>query len=204
LAFGEEFMYSGGFFGDIIKWNASSAQFVSRFKVPSKRLRAMVIWRQFIISANELGVLTVWDSSVEAKPLIIIKAHDLAFFACKIYDETLITVGYDDRIKQWDLLNFNLIKVFSEPFRPFESLEIIGDSLYLGDSAGFLSVWDLSTGSEVTAVDADGDVITCFYSSDYGLLSGSRNSLLNLWDSANLVKIWSHSRKLSRHYRLNH
>ncbi|KAI3656954.1 hypothetical protein MP638_004213 [Amoeboaphelidium occidentale] len=193
LAFGEEFMYSGGFFGDIIKWNASSAQFVSRFKVPSKRLRTMAIWRQFIISANELGVLTVWDSSVEAKPLTIIKAHDFAVFACKIYDETLITAGYDDRIKQWDMFDLKLIKVFNEPFRPFESLEIIDGSLYLGDSSGFLSVWDISTGSEVTVVNADGDVITCLYSSDYGLLSGSRNSLLNLWNTVNLVKIWSHS-----------
>lgn len=80
-------LYSGSFDATVVKWGAIDGKLLSRYRGNfhqrlfhpsgrSKKLRSVVRWRGFVISAGEDWLIRGWDSSSESGyPDFVIRGH---------------------------------------------------------------------------------------------------------------------------------
>jgi WD40 repeat protein len=112
IALRNQTLFSGSDDTTIIKWNVTAGLPLFVYEGREISLRAVAIWKTFIISAGNNEEITFWSASInDIDPRATIMAHLRPVSCLLVYEETLFSGSSDRTIKQWNLTDFALLKV---------------------------------------------------------------------------------------------
>lgn len=112
IALRNQTLFSGSDDTTIIKWNVTTGLALFVYRGREISLRAVAVWKTFIISAGDNDEIRFWDASInDIDPRATIMAHLRPVSCLLVYEETLFSGSSDRTIKQWNLTDFALLKV---------------------------------------------------------------------------------------------
>jgi WD40 repeat protein len=107
-------LYSGAADNSVIKWNISTGLPIDMFRGQVKLLRAVAVWKNFVLSGGDSGRITLWENSVESlEPFAVLVDHLAAINSLIVFEETLFSSGSDSTIRHWNLTDLVVLKVLS-------------------------------------------------------------------------------------------
>jgi F-box and WD-40 domain protein 1/11 len=114
MAYGQETLYTGSLDGSVLRWDARNGTHLFSYYGRNIKLRAVVAWRNLIISGGEDDMITAWDTTVDSTEPFAALATNSVSINCLVLSENLLYSGSSDRIvRQWDLALKALTKTFA-------------------------------------------------------------------------------------------
>lgn len=110
----EDFLYSGADDSVAIKWNTTSNLPIIRYKGRERMVRTIVPWSDYIVGGGNEAQIKFWDVSIDnVDPFKVLTGHRLGIVSLFIIENALYSGSSDKTIRQWDLIDFVLIRIFT-------------------------------------------------------------------------------------------
>jgi WD40 repeat protein len=135
------------------------------------------------MSAGEDIEINIWDASIDSiEPVAVIVDHFLAINCVTVYDDFLYSGSSDTTVKQWNLTQFALNKIYEG--YPLTIISLTADQSYVYASGFARLIYQWNASSSVLAGRFEGhsdDVSTLKLSSSL-LFSGSKDQTVRVWN----------------------
>lgn len=176
-------LFTGSIDTTVIRWDAISGESIFRYIMRIKKLRAVAAWKNYVMSAGEDIEINIWDASIDSiEPVAVIVDHFLAINCLTVYDDFLYSGSSDTTVKQWNLTQFALNKIYEG--YPLTIISLTADQSYVYASGFARLIYQWNASSSVLAGRFEGhsgDVSTLKLSSSL-LFSGSKDQSVRVWN----------------------
>jgi WD40 repeat protein len=106
-------LFTGSYDTTVVKWDSISAEPLFQYKGTVKKLRAVVSWRNLVVSGGDNVQVQIWDSSIDSFEANSISLTDVLTIHClNIFEDFLYVGSSDNVLRQWDIVNLNLTRTF--------------------------------------------------------------------------------------------
>lgn len=177
-------LFSSSIDSTVIRWDTESGEALFRYSGKNRKLRAVVAWKTFVISAGENLEINIWDASINsAEPFMVLVDHTRPINVLAVYNDFLYSGSSDNTAVQWNLKNFTLSKMFEGYPDSITSLIAGQFFLYSSGFARDIYQWDVSLGSISGNFEGHTDDVYTLKLNSIFLFSGSRDRTLRVWNA---------------------
>lgn len=177
-------LFTGSIDTTVVRWDATSGNMLFQYKLQSKKLRSVVSWKYFVISAGADLEINVWDASINsAEPLIILISHREPINCLSVADDFLYSGSSDKTVNQWDLKNLTLNRIFEGYPDAIISLTAEPSFIFAAGMAGVIYQWNVSSGLLIGSFEGHTDDVYTLKLSINLLFSGSKDKTLRVWNA---------------------
>lgn len=107
----EQSLFSSSADTTVMRWNLTSMQPSFVYSGRQVILKAVVLWKTFVISGGDDAEIRFWDTSFNSRdPYHVIMGHLDDVICMRIYEDTLFSGSADLSIKHWNLTDMSAIK----------------------------------------------------------------------------------------------
>lgn len=176
-------LFTGSIDTSVIRWDAISGEFIYRYTQRIKKLRAVAAWKNYVMSSGEDVEINIWDASIDSiEPVAVITNHNLAINCLTVYDDFLYSGSSDKTVKQWNLQNFTLNKIYVGYPLTIVSLTADQSFVYASGFARAIYQWNASSSALAGRLEGHSDDVNTLELSSSMLLSGSRDQTVRVWN----------------------
>ncbi|KAI3656425.1 hypothetical protein MP638_003450, partial [Amoeboaphelidium occidentale] len=177
-------LYSGAEDNSLIKWNISTDLPLDLFRGQIKLLRAVAVWKNFVLSGGDSGHITLWENSVESlEPFAVLVGHLAAINSLIVFEETFFSSGSDSTIRHWNLTDLVVLKVLSDPGNVVGPLVTkSSSSLYSGGTHPIVKKWDVTSGLLTAELIGHSGHIVSLFAFDNFICSASLDKTVRIWN----------------------
>jgi WD40 repeat protein len=187
-------LFTGSIDTSVIRWNVTSGVRLSRYVERIKKLRAIAAWKYYVMSAGEDLRINVWDASVNGiEPVVVLLNHTRAINCLAVYDEYLYSGSSDDTVKQWNLTQFTLNKIYEGHRDTIVSVTVDQSFVYASGFLRDIYQWNASSSVLAGRFEGHSDDVDSLKLSSNLLFSGSKDRTIRAWNiqSRETVKIFN-------------
>lgn len=114
FAYESQVLFTGSLDTTVIRRNVISGKILSYYTGKNIKLRAVVSWRNFVISGGEVGGIKLWDTSIDSiDPFYVLDVRPVFVNTLYVYENVLYYAGSDAIVRQSNLNDLSSIKIFT-------------------------------------------------------------------------------------------
>ncbi|KAI3656263.1 hypothetical protein MP638_001588, partial [Amoeboaphelidium occidentale] len=183
FAYKQSELFTGSLDTSVIRWDAVSGDFIFSYAGRNRKLKAVAIWKNFAISAGEDIEIKVWDTSIDSiKPFAVLYDQTTSVNSLYVYESSFFSGGSNSLVKQWDLTDFTLKKIYEGSTYLIVSVTAAQDFVY---SSGFdvdIFQWNVSSGVLTGRFVRHTGFVESVINDGISLFSGSRDRTIRMWN----------------------
>ncbi|KAI3661527.1 hypothetical protein MP638_007257, partial [Amoeboaphelidium occidentale] len=182
-----QFLFTGSSDTTVIRWDASTGNATFIYDQGNFRIRSIVSWKKFIISAGEDAEIRKWDASIDSiYPFAVFDNNRTVINTLLVYDDYVYSGENFGAIKEISLSHLTIIRTFNTPHDEILSLAASKLSLYGGGNSGSLYQWNISSGVQTAERLAHWEKIMSLTLTEEILYSGSYDFIVGVWNANSL------------------
>lgn len=184
FAYRQAELFTGSIDTTVIRWDATSGNMLFRYSGISEKLRSVVAWKSVVIGAGANLEINMWDATVNsAEPLMVLFSHREPINCLSVNNDFLYSGSSDKTIKEWDLKNFTLKKMFEEYPDAIISLAAESSFIFAAGKARVIYQWNVSSGLLYATIEGHTDDVYTLKLNLNLLFSGSIDKTVRVWNT---------------------
>ncbi|KAI3662256.1 hypothetical protein MP638_001453 [Amoeboaphelidium occidentale] len=176
-------LFSGSGDSVVIKWDTTTGQPVQTYRSRDKRLLAVNLWKNFVISGGEDRVIRLWDASAESfEPFAVLTGHASAVSTMYLSIMNLFSGSYNSTVHQWDLKTLLNVKIFVGHRGAVYSITGVGETLFTAGVDAMIKSWDIPSGDLIDDLLGHKTQIRSLQYENDIIFSGSYDKTIRMWN----------------------
>ncbi|KAI3655674.1 hypothetical protein MP638_003265, partial [Amoeboaphelidium occidentale] len=183
FAYKQSELFTGSFDTSVKRWDAASTDFLFSYEGKNMKLKVVAAWKNFAITSGEDVEVEFWDTSIESiKPFNVLVDQAININSLYVYGSFLFSGGSDRKVKQWDLEQFTLKKIYEGSTNLIVSVTADQDFVYSSGYGVDIFQWNISSGVLTGRFVGHKDFVESVINDGGSLYSGSIDRTIRMWN----------------------